>query len=369
MKTRLLCILHLPPPVHGAAKVGEFIRDSHVVNEAFVCRYIPILSSDTIGDIGKISLKKFWLVAILFFRVLWALMVFRPDKIYVTVSVKSVAFYRDLLISLLWKTYAALTDCDIYYHYHTKGIDDFVAHSLRSLRLTRFFLKGINLVLLSPMLEKDFEKVKTYNRIGFLPNGIEDVAPKDFEDFVKNKYSSFDELQVLYLSNMIKEKGYFEVLKLAEQSRDEKIHYHFAGSWQNKEDEKEFFRFINEKELQSHVTFHGYVNGAEKASLLEKAHLLIFPTRYKAEAFALVTLEAISYGVPVISTDEGSISSIIDEQSGIVLKDVAQLPNALREARENLVNAETARYCRRRYLENFTRELFERNLMRVLNKQ
>ena len=54
-KEKLLCILHRPPPAHGASKVGEFISSSTKINSEFNCKYITIKSSDTIGDIGKIS--------------------------------------------------------------------------------------------------------------------------------------------------------------------------------------------------------------------------------------------------------------------------------------------------------------------------
>ena len=36
---RILFIMHMPPPVHGAAMVGKYIHDSRLVNEAFDCRY------------------------------------------------------------------------------------------------------------------------------------------------------------------------------------------------------------------------------------------------------------------------------------------------------------------------------------------
>ena len=33
MKPSILFILHLPPPVHGAAMMGQYIHDSKVINE------------------------------------------------------------------------------------------------------------------------------------------------------------------------------------------------------------------------------------------------------------------------------------------------------------------------------------------------
>lgn len=36
MKPSILFILHLPPPVHGAAMMGQHIHDSKVINEFFL---------------------------------------------------------------------------------------------------------------------------------------------------------------------------------------------------------------------------------------------------------------------------------------------------------------------------------------------
>ena len=78
MKPKLLCILHRSPPAHGAAKVGDFIGESEKLQDTFECRFITIKSSDTIGDIGKIKIKKLYLVIELYFKVLFVLLFFRP---------------------------------------------------------------------------------------------------------------------------------------------------------------------------------------------------------------------------------------------------------------------------------------------------
>jgi glycosyltransferase involved in cell wall biosynthesis len=363
-KSKLLCILHRSPPSHGAAKVGDFIASSQKLKESFDCRFITIKSSDTIGEIGKVNFKKFYLVAELYFKIVWALLVFRPQEIYFTASVRSVAFYRDLLLSTLWKAYKFIKPIEIYYHYHTKGIDDFVSASKRNLQLTRYFLKDVNLVLLSPLLEDDFAKVQTYKSVSYLPNGVENsYNDAQFESYISNKV--FDNINILYLSNMIKSKGYFHVLKLANQTKDLSIQYHFAGGWQDSTDEKEFFEYIKNNDLEKRVTFHGFINGKQKQELFEKSHLFIFPTRYHNEAFPLSVLEAFSYGLPVLATDEGSIPYILDDRSGIIVKDLSQLQIKLEEAMDTLINSETSKYCRKRYINNFSLEQFEENLVRI----
>ena len=367
-KPKLLCILHRTPPAHGAAKVGDFITASKEIQKNFDCRYITIRSSKTIGDIGKVNLKKLYYVTELYVKVLWMLLIFRPNKVYYTASIKSVAFYRDLLVSTLWKTYKILKPVEVYYHYHTKGIDDFVTASKRNLILTRFFLKDANLILLSPMLENDFSKVQTYKKTYFLPNAAEDLFEDiDFDNFINRKFQKKSEkIEVLYLSNMIKSKGYFKILELANKTKGQALHYHFAGSWQNSEDEKEFFEYIKQNELAKKVTFHGFVNGKDKDKLYKKAHLLLFPTRYKEETFGLVIIEAFSYGLPVIATDEGSIPYILNEKCGIILDDVQKLSEAFEKVKEKLINVETAKYCRDHYLKYFTLVKFENGLVKIL---
>ena len=193
-KSKLLCILHRSPPTHGAAKVGDFIASSKVLQEKFDCRFITIRSSDAISDIGKVNFKKIYLVLELYIKVLYALMSFRPDSIYFTASIRSVAFYRDLLLATLWKSYKLLKPVEVYYHYHTKGIDEFVSLSPRNLVLTRFFLRHINLVLLSPMLEDDFAQVQTYKKVFFLPNGVENLT----QNIVIDRYSRDNIYHILY---------------------------------------------------------------------------------------------------------------------------------------------------------------------------
>jgi glycosyltransferase involved in cell wall biosynthesis len=215
------------------------------------------------------------------------------------------------------------------------------------------------------MLKSDFRKVQSHNQIHFLPNGVEDAMKNiDFKSHISSKYEQVDTIEALYLAHMMKEKGYWEVLELAKKTKGENIFYHFAGNWKDRESEVEFFEYVKENELEDMVIYHGFVSGEGKYSLLKDAHILLYPS--KDDAFPLTLLESLSYGIPVIATDEGSIPCILDGKSGIVIKDVSKMPEALEDARQKLINKETAMHCRQRYLESFTLEQFENNLINAL---
>ena len=53
MSNKVLFILHMPPPVHGAAMVGQYIHDSKLINEEFDCKYINLSLAKDINDIWK----------------------------------------------------------------------------------------------------------------------------------------------------------------------------------------------------------------------------------------------------------------------------------------------------------------------------
>jgi len=367
-KAKLLCVLHRSPPMHGAAQVGDFIAASAKINSNFECRFITIRSSDSVADIGGFSFRKCYLMLVVFMKILSALFFFRPDRIYFTASIRGAAFVRDLTFSLLWKAYKFFRPTHVFYHYHTKGVNDFVVRSKINLYSTRFFIKNVNLVLLGPELADDFRLVADLSSIYFLPNGVlRNSTEVEVLDSLQAKFSLSSKVNVLYLSNMIKSKGYFDVLKLALNDSSDDFIFHFAGGWQNEKDRDDFHQYIVENKLDSKVMFHGFVGGEEKKTLLLKAHLFVFPTKYAFEAFPLSILEALSYGVPIVSTNEGAIPNIVNLDTGIIVDDFIGLPVAFESAIESLVNIETAYRCIEHYNSNFTLEKFENNFVSVLS--
>lgn len=360
-------ILHQSPPPHGAAKVGDFIANSRKLNDAFECRFIRIRSAETIEDIGRVSIKKICLAVSLFFRVLVMLVLFRPQKIYFTASVSGIAFYRDLLLSILWRSYSVIFGAEVFYHYHTKGIDNFVSKSKLNLILTRFFLQNVNVILLSRLLKKDFDNANVYKNVFFLPNGItNNINEADLDQHLIRKYEDPRKIQILYLSQMTKEKGYQEVLSLAKHTLGRSIHYHFAGAWQTSKDKDLFFEFIDKNNLSDSVTYHGFVEGTTKENLYRMAHVLAYPSHN--DAFPLTILESLSYGVPVIASRQGSIPIMLDEKTGLVVSDLKDYVREFDSSLTSFISQQTAQYCRERFVKEFTLKKFESCLIRIFNE-
>ena len=85
-KPKVLFILHLPPPCHGAAEMGRLIRESARVNEAFEARYVNLSASQSIEEVGRFAWKKLMVLFRLLRQVRREAREWKPDLVYLTPS-------------------------------------------------------------------------------------------------------------------------------------------------------------------------------------------------------------------------------------------------------------------------------------------
>lgn len=111
------------------------------------------------------------------------------------------------------------------------------------------------------------------------------------------------------------------------------------------------------------VTFTGRISEEEKMDWLKACDFLVLPSISKAEAFAVVQLETMAFGKPVINTalSSGVPSVSIDGVTGLTVK-----PGSVRQlaaAMQKLVDNEK---LRKTYGENAARRVRERYTMKVM---
>ena len=73
MSNKTLAILHVSPPVHGAAAIGDFIVGSKTIVGKLDLLVIPIASARSIEDIGSFRVRKILATFSLTVRVLFFL--------------------------------------------------------------------------------------------------------------------------------------------------------------------------------------------------------------------------------------------------------------------------------------------------------
>lgn len=115
----------------------------------------------------------------------------------------------------------------------------------------------------------------------------------------------------LFLGALIQRKGVVDLLEAVKQMKNRNVsnfHVLIAGSGAEENQLKEYTK---QNGLQSYVDFLGWITKEQKPSLLEKADVLVLPS-YN-EGLPIAILEAMSYALPIISTDVGSIAEAVQE--------------------------------------------------------
>jgi glycosyltransferase involved in cell wall biosynthesis len=123
-------------------------------------------------------------------------------------------------------------------------------------------------------------------------------------------------LRLLFLSNMIPSKGYFDVLDAVHllHARDVPVEAVFAGGWESDADRKAFEAAVAAYGLTHRVTHLGSVSDrARIRALYLDADVFLLPTYYPTEAQPISVIEALSAATPVVTTQHASIPAMVRE--------------------------------------------------------
>ena len=363
MSKNILFILHCPPPVHGSSIVGQSIKNSSKINNYFECRYINLLVSRTIDDTGKAGFLKIIRFIGVWTKLLIEIFKKKPDLCYLALTATGAAFYKDVLLIALLR----IAHIKRIYHLHNKGVSKHQLNRINRI-LYSFVFKDADVILLSKTLYQDIKFFVPESRVSICPNGTEDAFPNFKPRFNPNKSS----IKIVFLSNLIESKGVFVLLDACSLLQQKNIDFEcdFIGA-EGDITISQFNKKIIQQQLNSKVHYLGKKYGKEKNEILEKADIFAFPTYYSNECFPLVLLEAMSAGLPVVSTFEGGIPDIVQEDvTGFVVPQRDSI--ALSIQLERLILNPELRYkmsnaARNKFENEFKFDIFQQRMIKILD--
>lgn len=272
--------------------------------------YVHLDTADRRGlsNIGKFDVRNLWLALSQGIKYLWLLLTRQPEVVYVPISQAWLPFLRDCLFLIP----ARLLRRKVVVHLHGGYFGVFFSKTTFVMRsIIRFSLSRVACaIVLGRAVEQTFDGVVPADRIRIIPNAIPDP--------VKNSGAINGGMQwrtVLFLSTLMAEKGVLDALSSMELAnrRVGPIRSVFAGEWYSAIDEQRAKDILSRFPSGSKPEFIGAVGPDRKHELLATSSVFVFPTFYPFEGHPFVLLEAMAFGLPVISTKWACIPEIVED--------------------------------------------------------
>ena len=177
-------------------------------------------------------------------------------------------------------------------------------------------------------------------RYRIIPNTVDDAVLISEEEIAAKRAGrrERDGLRLLFLSDMMPEKGYLDVLHAVAllHARGVPVEAEFAGRWRSETDRAAFDAFVSEHRLGSILRTHGGVDQQRVRALNLWADVFLLPTYHPTETQPKAILEALAAASPIISVRRGIIEDMVRDDREAVLVP-PQDPASIADAVERLL--------------------------------
>src|SRR6266704_2384130 len=401
---KLLVFAHTPPPHHGQSYMVQIMlagfggdcrsaaKRSLSAAEAsegkpfgIDCYHVNARLSQKLEDIGDLRIGKFILLIGYCAQAIWCRFRYGVTNFYyIPAPGKRSALYRDWMVMLLCRPFFKR----IILHWHAAGLAKWLETvvQMRSRSLTYHFMKQVDLsIVLSRYNRADAEKLFS-QAIKVVSNGIPDPCP-DFARQVQPRRQArsvarkkllagevlgTEELTaaggdpqvvtVLYLAHCTREKGLFDTVAGVELANQQlksggspvSLRLLVTGNFVTAEEKAEFDKWLNKPAASETIEYLGFVSGEQKHRLLREADLFCFPTYYENENQPVNLIEAMAFGLPILTTRWRSLPELFPANySGLV--DI-RAPEQIANVMPALMTGEAGDGFREIFLRNFTLE-------------
>lgn len=345
--------------------VNKQAYGSEVINKGIIKSLLEIRFSNRLSQLRRLTVYKIIYLIKLAFKLARKLISFHPDFIYFSIMPVGKGFWRDMIFVIIIK----LSGVTPIYHLHNKGIAKRSRFILMKW-IYQFVFRNSLVVHLSENLMRHeiinlgLKRVKT--RI--IPNGIKD-------EIIPENRSRTDRFNILYLSNLFPKKGFIELIevfgKLARENSS--LYLDIIGGFPNQKIRKKIKKQILLSGFGERISLKGPRYGEEKQRIYSEADLFVFPSFFRQECFPLVILEAMQSGLPIITTREGAIPEIIeDEVNGIIInqKDNEALEYQIKRLiGDSNLRSSLGKAAREKFNKNFTIDHFEKNMREFFEQE
>jgi glycosyltransferase involved in cell wall biosynthesis len=316
---RILIVGPTPPPYNGMSVATLGLLTS-CLKDQFEIIHLDTADRRGLQNVGLLDWWNLFLALRHGIAFLLFLLRFRPRLIYLPIAQNSLGYLRDCLFLVP----ARILRQRVVVHLHGSEFSQFYLRSPLWLRiLIRWTLFPVRrAIVLGIELRGVFKGLIDADQVVVIPNGVAPLAEdREKRSPIHPRSCASKKLNVVYVGTLAKSKGLMDVLRCAllVSRNEESVRFFLAGETYTSEDAREASEFIRMNNLTDFLKIRGPVFGDEKARLYLDADIFLFPP-VAPEGQPLVILEAMSAGLPIISTSQGAIpETVIDGLNGFIV--------------------------------------------------
>ncbi len=184
----------------------------------------------------------------------------------------------------------------------------------------KVFLKANSIIVLAKEFGNKIQSWGYQGKILYETTIVDNELIKDFQkkELVSKQYYE-SKIQLLFMARVVKEKGIYLLVDTVSKLngiKNRNFQLVIAGSGK---DLSELKKYVSEKQLNN-VIFAGYVEGEKKKVLLKEADVFFFPTMH-GEGMPNSVLEAMAFGLPIITRPIGGVKDFFEQNKMGILTD------------------------------------------------
>jgi glycosyltransferase involved in cell wall biosynthesis len=308
---KLLVVGQTPPPFHGQAiAIENFVTGTF---DNLQIHYVPMSFSATIDEVGRFSVLKILKLLSLIFRIHWRTTVSGCDYLYYPpAGPNKTPVLRDIAVLLCcrWRFRKTI------FHFHAAGLStiyDNLGPILQRFFRLAYFTPDLSIILSQHNPRDDI--FLQSRRSAEIPYGIPDPA-------CDHRRPDNPVPRILYVSMLFRSKGIETLITAVGRLREQghNLHVDVVGAFESLEFETECRSLVRSLQIEDCFTFHGQQVDDGKWRFFACADIFCFPSYYESESFGIVLIEALAFGIPVVSTRwRGIQSAVVDEETGFLV--------------------------------------------------
>lgn len=194
-------------------------------------------------------------------------------------------------------------------HCHGADFETFYvkASDKKKSRIKDVFSNFTKMVVLSEEWKERLSAIFPKERMVVINNYCKPRPQSEIEKQLEKRFAA---RQILFLGELGHRKGGYDFAGIVEKvvKRYPDVRFIFAGSG-SKEDESNIRGLIEKSGVSENCLFPGWIRGETKDKLLQESTAFILPS-YQ-EGLPMAILDAMAYGLPVVSTNVGGIPQLI----------------------------------------------------------